>query len=543
MRLFLTFFIIACLSLTSFGNDEVSEMPFLHLDPDTMTASQSHAVLASGKARKLDDMRMKLAATRTSFYDQSEYDVLYYKIKIAIDLENEYVDSATVLVNAKSTITGLNMMELDFVDSLPYEYGYPVGLALIVDSVYTESGQLSFEHHDNKLIVELDQTYNLDEEFSFSVRYHGAPYSPYGYMTADGKMNGDGLAFGTQRSLLGGDGVIPVCYSNCEPYDSRRWWPCKDRPDDKADSVDVIVTVLEPYYCSSVGILKRIEIGQGNPAPQTFSYHVSYPIVTYLVAIAISEYTIWSDWYHYGDNDSMEVINHVYPDMFEDYQSRLQVTPSIIEIFSDLFCQYPFIEEKYGHAFWEVTGAMEHQTCTSTMPSDWGTSPALIAHELAHQWWGDMISCESWHDIWLNEGFASYSEALYFEVKYGVEYYHDYMSGMEYWHDRSVYIYDTTNANDVFNTVVYDKGAWVCHMLRHYVGDDAFFNLLQDYTGGQYKYGSLTTEEFIEVCENSTGIELNEFFNDWVYGILYPVYTSTFYAEPDLSDGSYWICY
>ncbi len=538
MRFLVMSFLIIGLSLASFAADDISTAPFFQIDPDTLTPSQSHSLLAAAKAQKLETIREKSSVSRTTFYDQSEYDVLYYKIDIAIDIENEYVDSSKVTIAAKSLIDGLNTLELDFTDSLQGYYSDE--LALTVDSVYDENGSLIFEHHDNKLIVVLDQTYNTNEEFKFNVRYHGAPYAPYRYATSAGRMNGDGLAFGKQRSMLGGTTEIPVAYTSCEPYDSRRWWPCKDRPDDKADSVDIFVTIPSQYYCVSNGDLVSMT---PEKEKRKFHYRTNYPIVTYLVSLAISEYTVWSDWYHYGENDSMEVINHVYPDMYEETLAPLQVTPEIIEVFSDIFCQYPFINEKYGHAFWEVTGAMEHQTCTSTMPSDWGVSPALIAHELAHQWWGDMITCESWHDIWLNEGFASYSEAIYFEAKYGSEAYRNYMTGMEYYNNRSVYIYDTTYANDVFNIVVYDKGAWVCHMLRYYVGDDAFFNFLHEYTSSQYKYGSLTTEEFIDLCENSTGQELDEFFNDWVYGILFPVYTSTYYLEPDLSDGSYWICY
>ncbi len=541
MRFLIMSFLIIYLSLASFAADDISTAPFYNIDPDTLTPSQSHSLLAASKAQNLDKIRAKSSVTQASLYDQSEYDVLYYKIDITIDLANEYVDSSKVTIAAKSLIDGLNILELDFIDSLQGYYSDE--LALSVDSVYDDNGLLNFEHHDNKLIVELDRPYNVDELFRFNVRYHGAPRALYHYATSAGRMNGDGLAFGKQRSNLGGNGEILVAYTSCEPYDSRRWWPCKDRPDDKADSIDIFVTIPEPYYCASIGNLKGIENGQGVPIPQTFHYRVNYPIVTYLVSLAISEYTVWSDWYYYGENDSMEVINHVYPEMYEETLAPLQVTPEIIGIFSEQFCQYPFINEKYGHAFWEVTGAMEHQTCTSTMPSEWGTSPPLIAHELAHQWWGDMITCKSWHDIWLNEGFASYSEAIYYEAKYGKTSYRNYMTSMEYYNNRSVYVYDTTWADDVFNIVVYDKGAWVCHMLRYYVGDDAFFNFLHDYTGSQYKYGSLTTEEFIDLCENSTGQELSEFFNDWVYDILFPVYTQTYYVEPDLSDGSYWLCY
>ncbi|RKX17469.1 MAG: hypothetical protein DRP51_10795, partial [Candidatus Zixiibacteriota bacterium] len=340
MRFLVMFFLIICLSPASFAADDISTSPFYNIDPDTLTPSQSHSLLAASKAQKLETIREKSSVIRTSFYNQAEYDVLYYKIDIAIDIENEYVDSSKVTIVAKSLIDGLNILELDFTDSLQGYYSDE--LALSVDSVYDDNGLLNFEHHDNKLIVVLDQSYNANEEFKFNIRYHGAPYAPYGYATSAGKMNGDGLAFGKQRSMLGGNGQIPVAYTSCEPYDSRRWWPCKDRPDDKADSIDIIVTIPKPYYCASIGNLKRIDLCQGVPTPQKFYYSVDYPIVTYLVSLAISEYTVWSDWYYYGENDSMEVINHVYPEMYEETLEPLQVTPEIIEIFSETYCQYPF---------------------------------------------------------------------------------------------------------------------------------------------------------------------------------------------------------
>ena len=538
------YFLILVLLLTSsiYASEPAIPMAF-NVDADTLTPSQMHQLLAAGKAAWLESMRADRTMEMSSFFDQSQYDVKYYKIDITIDVANEYVDSSYVKIIIASLVDGLDTLELDFADSMPYGPSYPEQNFLRVDSVYNESGRLNFSHESHKIIVELDRPYNQGEEFSLSVRYHGMPWPRYRYASGTGKMGGEGLAFGKQRSMLGGTSEIPVAYTNCEPYGSRLWWPCKDRPDDKPDSVDIFATVPYPFYCASNGNLISIDIGQGTPEPRTFHYKVHYPIVTYLVSLAISEYIVWSDWYHYGPDDSMEIINHVYPELYEDTFDPLSNTPYAIGVYSDLYCQYPFINEKYGHAHWEAASAMEHQTCTSTMCDTWGTSEPIVVHELSHQWWGDMISCNSWHDIWLNEGFASYSEALYFEAKSGRDSYHNYMLGMQYFDDRSVYVYDTTWSNDVFNIVVYDKGAWVVHMLRHVIGDGVFFDLLHAYAESQYRFGSLTTDEFVTFCNNFTGKDLTEFFNDWVYGIMFPVYGSVFMSEQDLSDGQYWVYY
>ncbi|MCP4633658.1 MAG: hypothetical protein GY855_12085, partial [candidate division Zixibacteria bacterium] len=137
---------------------------------------------------------------------------------------------------------------------------------------------------------------------------------------------------------------------------------------------------------------------------------------------------------------------------------------------------------------------------------------------------------------------GTYSEAIYYEGKSGINRYHSHMESLEYWDDHSVYVYDTTYASNVFDIVVYHKGAWVIHMLRGVLGDELFFDLMHAYANSEFKYSNVTTEEFIDFCENFTGFDLTEFFNDWVYGILYPVYAKQTYVEPDLSDGKFWTC-
>ena len=518
---------------------EAYNPPWTAADADSLTPTRIHEMMARGKAGKLDKTKDALATAPGRYlYDQSEYDVTYYRLKLAIDLENKYIDSGFVLISARSAIDNLGALELDFYDSIPWPM-YPELNYLRVDSVYDDDGQLVFAHENDKLVVELGQTYNQDEEFSFSVRHHGQPYSAYKY----GRSTGDGLAFGTQLYVEGIPNGSPVAYTSCEPYTSRKWWPCKDRPDDKADSVDIYIAVDRGcYYVVSNGLLKKIS--QNKDGTETFHYHESYPIVTYLVSLAISNYEIITDWYYHGDNDSMPILHHVYPSMVDESEEALSITADAIGIFGDLFGEYPFIDEKYGHAHWEFYSAMEHQTCTSTMPNTWwGMTEPVVVHELAHQWWGNMITCESWHDIWLNEGFASYSEALYFEVTKNDWAYHNYMEGMEYLDIRSVYVYDTADASDVFDIVVYDKGAWVLHTLRHVVGDSTFFNLLHEYYNSVHKWGSLTTDEFAAFCSDICGQDLTEFFNDWVYGTMYPVFAYSYYTELDQTDNMYWTCF
>jgi len=511
---------------------------------DYITPSQFHQFEANLKAERLKDAwETYNQIQRASLYDMAEYDVTHYKLEMEIDLVDEYVDSASLTMTARSLIEGLETIELDFVDSIIDPVWYPDVVNLSIDSVYTSSGQLLFSHENNKVVIELDQAYNTDEEFTITVRYHGHPFATYGYVSGPIKFLGRGLAFGYQNHYFDPSSTIPVAYTDCQPYDSRRWWPCKDSPGDKADSMDIIITVDNPYYCATNGRLVRITELQGSPGRQTFEYKMSYPIYTSVVALAISEYAIWTDWYFYNDhNDSMPIVNHVYPYFLEEAQATWDITPQCMEIYADAFGEYPFINDKYGHSQYENFG-MEHQTCTAMPSIEWAHSTEyLIIHEMAHMWWGDMITCDKWHDVWLNEGLGTYSEAIYYEGLYGINAYHSHMASLEYFGDRSVYVYDTTYANNVFNIVVYHKGAWVMHMLRGVLGDELFLNMLRAYGDSEFKYGTITTEEFVNFCNNFTGLNLDEFFDDWVYGIMYPVYAKTTFVEPDLSNGLYWTC-
>ncbi len=161
-----------------------------------------------------------------------------------------------------------------------------------------------------------------------------------------------------------------------------------------------------------------------------------------------------------------------------------------------------------------------------------GFSEAVVVHELSHQWWGDMITCNDWHHIWLNEGFASYGEAQYYLKKSGWASYHSYMIGMTYTDStRSIYIQDTTNVNTIFGSIVYDKGAWVLHMLRRIVGETGFANVMSSWYNSAHQYKSATTEDFRDVAEAATGVDLDNFFQDWIYGKSRPNYNYCYWQE------------
>jgi hypothetical protein len=206
----------------------------------------------------------------------------------------------------------------------------------------------------------------------------------------------------------------------------------------------------------------------------------------------------------------------------------------MLEIFTDRFGPYPFLKEKYGHTEFGSGGAMEHQTMTSTTTFNEFT----IAHELAHQWFGDLITCATWPDLWLNEGFATYGEALYIEGRYGTDAYLAFMKtemALAQIASGPLYVQDTSDVRNLFaNSRVYAKGATVLHMLRHVLGDSVFARSLRSYAADpRYRYGTASTRDFQGVCESVAGKPLGYFFDEWVFGEKYPVYTPTWSSVRD----------
>jgi len=422
-------------------------------------------------------------------------DVTYYRLGLTVITPPQgTLLSGSVLVRAVSLSDTLRQVPLDLSDPMT------------VDSVVMNGARMSFSHAFSLLWVTLDSMYPAGQLFEFTVYYSGIPVS---------------RGFGS--FAFGSHGLTPWVWSLSEPYGARDWWPCKDHPLDKADSVDILVTCDARFKVGSNGRLVSIT-GHGD-GTHTYAWSERYPIATYLVSIAITNYVEFSDWFHYTPSDSMQILNYVLPEQFSSVRANAAKTVTMLEIFSRLFGLYPFIEEKYGHASFGVGGAMEHQTMTSTTTYD----EFVIAHELGHQWFGDLITCGSWRDLWLNEGFATYSEALYVEQRYGFPTYKVYMRPILEGAKRAVgtlRVSDTSSVANLFNSNrVYDKGGAVLHMLRHVLGDPLFFASLQSYVADpRLRYATAVTEDFRAVCERTSGQDLGYFFDEWVDGEGYPLY-------------------
>jgi aminopeptidase N len=353
--------------------------------------------------------------------------------------------------------------------------------------------------------AQFDRPYTMDEVFQLRVDYQGTLVS---------------RGFGSFQFTTRSSGVV-VVWTLSEPWYAYTWWPAKDENTDKA-TLTFNIIVPNGMVVAANGVLQGVDNLPDNRV--RYRYQHDYPITVYLVAFSATNYNTWSRTFNYNGY-SMPVVFYIYPenDSASNRAAWEQCIP-MLGTFSDLFGLYPFINEKYGIYQFPFGGGMEHQTITG----QGGFGESLTAHELAHQWWGDMVTCATWHDIWLNEGFATYSEALWQEFKPGSSGFPALKAAMQARRpsdlNGSVYCYDISNINRIFDSnFTYRKGAWVLHQLRWVLGTERFFELLRRYRQ-QYEYNSATTEQFIAVAEQVYGGSMRWFFDPWVYGVGAPDY-------------------
>ena len=376
------------------------------------------------------------------------------------------------------------------------------GHGLTVSDVTHGGVTVPHVHEGDSLLVRLPAPLAVGERDSVTIAYGGVPDAP---------DNRRGLWL-EERGVS--DDFIFATMS--QPAYAKYWWPCKDRPDDKIDQLLQIYTVPDPMLAAGQGLL--VAQDPADPGYTTFRWFHQYPIASYLVSAAVADYVLWGESCTTTHGTSMPLMNFVYPE--DDVESRvdLGVTCDMIQVSEDLFGVYPFADEKYGHAQFDWGGAMEHQTCTSwgLTITGYSLSEHLVMHELAHQWFGNSVTPRKWADIWLNEGFATYSEALWEEHVAGTDAYFAYMErarGQNDWIGNGP-VYDPV---PVFpGRVIYDKGALILHMLRYRLGDDDFFALLREWAQDPARrHGTAITEEFIALAETYAAEDLDGFF--WPY--------------------------
>jgi aminopeptidase N len=447
-----------------------------------------------------------IQAASDVYKSDTTIDAQYYKLDLNIDDANKLISGSAVI-----KFKNLTPSKSDFFLDL--------NGGMTVDSITAGGEQLSFTQGGGKVFIIPHKELKQDEEYSVKIFYRGSPAS-----------TGFGSFVFSERN------DFPAIWTLSEPYGAADWFPCKNAAD-KADSSEVWATVSLDLTAVSNGLLTA-EIDNGN-GTKTFKWKESYPIAHYLISLAIGNYEAYHLTFNYAGNVSMPVQNYVYrTELTPTVKQQLDKTLTALSVFSDLYGEYPFIKEKYGHAHFGWGGGMEHQTISSMVNFNEG----IMIHELAHQWFGDKITCADWHEIWLNEGFATYSEGLYYERVYGKESYDMYETAEMTKAKRAVgtiYVQDISTEDEIFDgDRSYAKGGVVLHMLRGVVGDDTFFKIIKNYaTDETHAYKTVTTADFQAAAEREYGQPLDYFFSEWIYGENYPVYSVNW--NPVQSDGIY----
>lgn len=424
------------------------------------------------------------------------YDLTYVRLELDLDPNQQYV-SGTVTSHFKM-VQNSNDIYFDLADNLTVSNVKYHGQDLTFQQLDTDEIKINFAN--------LISSQTID---SLSITYSGIP---------DGSAN----AFKASTTQAGD----PVLVTLSEPFGAKEWWPTKQSLNDKIEKLDIKITTPAQYTVGSNGKLMSETI-LGNGKKLTY-WQTNYPIPAYLFALGISNYVKLNSTITTAGS-SFPFLNYVYPSWANpSTQANLDWTATNMQTFEDHFGLYPYRNEKYGHMQSNWGGGMEHATM-STMGY---YNHDLIAHELAHQWFGDKLTCGTWNDIWLNEGFATMGEYLAYEkLLMSSSQFQNYLQTeidqITTLPGGSVYIPDNQlSFNRIFDgRLSYTKGGYVLRMMKWILGEDAFYSMLkayQDYPAFAYNY--VKTADFLSFLNSHTGKDFTEFFNDWIYGEGFPIY-------------------
>ncbi len=457
-----------------------------------LTAQISEEVICAEKARfeHINEIRKRSGAVVFHGYDV-KYHRCHWKLNPKVG----------------SNIYGAVLFDF-FVDANSDSLAFDLVEKLQVDSVKQGVNHLNWERKGDRVLVYNAKGWKGGTRDSFEVFYGGNPIG----------VTGNNGAYSYEFHATG-----PIISTLSQPYGAPYWWPCKQTLNDKIDSIDIIVDTDKDFKVGTNGLL--LSTTPLNATEHRVHWKHRYPVVTYLIAIAVSNYEESLDHvYFHNRPDSLPVLNYVFPQFLSTASQEAKGVLPMLRLYDSLFVPYPFPSEKYGHAQFTWGGGMEHQTMSFMV----NFSYDLMAHEVAHQWFGDMVTCGSWNDLWLNEGFATYLTALAYEFLKSKEEFRFQMrimrNNITQNDDGAVKPSDTSRVNVLFNgRLTYRKGAWLLHMLRHQVGDSMFFEGCRQFlTGGNRAYGFSTTDEFRQVMEAVSGQDLKWFITQWYEGQGHP---------------------
>ena len=379
------------------------------------------------------------------------FDLKYHRFNWIIDPAIRYI-SGSVTSYFVATQTQMNIIQ------------FQLGAGMSADSALFERKMTQVIHTGNVISISLSRIIHKGELDSLTIYYHGVPTS---------------TGFGSFTTSI--HNGVPSMSTLSQPYGASDWWPSKNDLTDKIDSIDVFVMMPKGNHAASNGLLVSEKPWGTNSTIAHWKHR--YPIVSYLIAVAVTNYARYTDYYKAG-TDSIPILNYVYPEDSVELRPTTSDVVKTMALFEKLFSPYPFKKEKYGHAECNMQGGMEHQTMTFLEKKSF--APYVFTHELAHHWFGDMITCGSWEDIWLNEGFATYCEGLSYEFLHSNDTWNNWINAMLSTvvsnNQGSVFCNDTTSVGRIFSSSLsYKKGAFLLVMLRGILGDKDFFQAIKNY--------------------------------------------------------------
>lgn len=417
----------------------------------------------------------------------SGYEVAHYDVVLAIDVEaSRITGEVTITANAQE---GLSAFNLDFqLDG--------------ITEVQVNGAEADFSMEEGELTITPAEPIAAGTAFTTVVAYDDDPGSyPFQQTIAD----------------LGWFDLSDSVAAFGEPAGSSVWYPVNEHPSDKA-TYAFALTVAEPYIAIANGIAG--EPVANDDGTITYTYRMNQPMASYLAVLAVGEYvTIDGD----PTADGVPVRSYAPPRLQRAAERAFAPTTSIVDAFTEMFGPYPFdtvggvaIDAAFGFAL-ETQGLPVYDGLIIASPR--GVSESFVAHELAHQWFGNALTPKTWRDIWLNEGFATYAQWLWWEAsdrdvlfQDEVESSYASLSGR-----RSRVLTGDPGANYLFDgAAVYTRGALTLHALRLTVGDEAFFEILRTYYA-ENLYGVVETADLIAVAERVSGLDLDDFFQAWLY--------------------------
>lgn len=437
----------------------------------------------------------RLVTETESSFASNNFDIKYLRCKWEVDPAVRYI-KGSVTVYFRATAATDNIV-LDLMD------------VLRTDSVLQRNNRINFTQQNNTLSITLANNIVVGSLDSVSIFYQGTPPE---------------TGFGS--FVLSTHAGTPVMWTLSEPYGARDWWPCKNGLNDKIDSIDVYLLHANIYRGASNGLLQSELPVAGNKTLTHWKHR--YPIATYLICFAVTNYQVFTVNVQLGSK-SLPVQTHCYPESLVTFQTNTFRVLDQLKNFSEKYGEYPFINEKYGHVQFSWGGGMEHQT-SSFMAS---TSESLMAHELAHQWFGNMVTTASWEDIWLNEGFATYLTYSYLEETRtpGNNFYRRALvNDVVSLPNGSVKVYDTSSVNQIFSSrLSYSKGAFLNYMLRFVLGDEVYLRAIRNYLNDPLlKHGYARTADLKRHLEAESGKDLSKFFEQWYEKEGYPSFNVQF---------------